>query len=234
MLHLKFPQLNSCHTTEDSRQSGASYVWHDRWLTEQQCQRGAPNEQCRIALSRASSLQSLVEDSSSDSPVSTDRQTATTCICQCLLFSGALILLLSDRFTSLHAVQLPCYMWLQGLLVPTLHSLHQSAGRGEGRRRQKERGNRLEHFSGVPSFIIWSARSCWTTNQKCAKEKERENNKTQTRAVHSSLHQEKSHPRAKPATFLGPVILFSVFISVVGFLTWLFNARLWRLTSGLI
>lgn len=34
-----------------------------------------------------------------------------------------------------------------------------------------KRDSRLEHFSGVPSFIIWSARSYWTTNQKCAREK---------------------------------------------------------------
>lgn len=36
----------------------------------------------------------------------TERQTDTICIHRCLLFSGALIRFLSDRFTSLHAVQL--------------------------------------------------------------------------------------------------------------------------------
>lgn len=45
-------------------------------------------------------------------------------------------------------------------------------GKG-GEANEVERKNRLEHFSGVLSFFIWSARSCWTTNQKCAKEKEK-------------------------------------------------------------
>lgn len=53
---------------------------------------------------------SLDEDSSFDSSASTDRQTDrqtdTICIHRCLLFSGAPIHFLSDRFTSLHAAQL--------------------------------------------------------------------------------------------------------------------------------
>lgn len=73
-------------------------------------------------------------------------------------------------------------MWLQGVLVPTPQSLHQSAERPkEGGGRKTE--NRLEHFLGVPSFIIWSARSCWTTNQKCAKERERRQQKTDKSCV---------------------------------------------------
>lgn len=57
-----------------------------------------------------------------------------------------------------------------------LHVTHLSAtvcrekGRG-GEAKEVEKKNRLEHFSRVLSFFIWSARSCWTTNQKCAKEK---------------------------------------------------------------
>lgn len=75
-----------------------------------------------------------------------------------------LLLLLSGRFTSLHSVQFPtsCYSSLCNSL--------QREGRG-GEAKEVERKNRLEHFSRVLSFFIWSARSCWTTNQKCAKEK---------------------------------------------------------------
>lgn len=62
-------------------------------------------------------------------------------------------------------------MWLQGLLVPPLHSLHQSAERWEGGGGSGKRDSRLEHFSGVPSFIVWSARSWRTTNPNCAREK---------------------------------------------------------------
>lgn len=66
------------------------------------------------------------------------------------------------------------YMWLQGLLVPTPHSLQQSAERkGREAKEVKKKKNRLEHFSWILSFFIWSARSCWTTNQKCATEKEK-------------------------------------------------------------
>lgn len=76
----------------------------------------------------------------------------------------SLLLLLSGRFTSLHSVQFPtsCYSSL-------CNSLQRERRGGEAK--EVERKNRLEHFSRVLSFFIWSARSCWTTNQKCAKEK---------------------------------------------------------------
>lgn len=123
----------------------------------------------RLAFKRALSFQ----DNSSDSAVSTYRQTR---ICQCLLCraTAALIHFLTGRFTSLYPVQLPSSRFhicdCRGSLSQ-LHTLCYSLQRGE--KEEVERKNRLEHFSGVPSFFIWSARSCWTTNQKCAKEKEK-------------------------------------------------------------
>lgn len=105
-----------------------------------------------------------------------------TFIPQCLVLSSALLCrataalihFLTSRFTSLHPVQLPSsrlHICDCRASLSQLHTLCNSLQRGE--KEEVERKNRLEHFSGVPSFFIWSARSCWTTNQKCAKEKEK-------------------------------------------------------------
>lgn len=140
---------------------------------------------------------------------------ALTCVCQWLVCRASAADRQVHKFTPCSvSLFTSAYMWLQGLLVPTPLSVQPSAESGEeGRKRGRQ--NRLEHFSGVLSFFIWSARSCWTTNQKCAKEKGKTTEHRQE-LLHSTLHKEKSHPRAKPATFLGPLTLFWVSLSLCG------------------
>lgn len=146
-------------------------------------------------------IQTLPQDSNKLCPLKTTAQTllcpptsrercqvpALTFIYQCLILpralqcraTAALILFLTGRFTSLHHVQFPsarlhtcdCRGSLSQLRM-LRGSLQRELGE-EGRQKEVERQNRYEHFSGVLSFFIWSARSCWTTNQKCAEEKEK-------------------------------------------------------------
>lgn len=168
--------------------------------------------------------QSLDEDSSFDSSASTDRQTErqtdTICIHRCLLFSGAPIHFLSDRFTSLHAVQLPsvcdCRASLSHHCTPC--TSQQRDGRKEEEEAEREREQAGTFFRGPVIYYLISQELLNYKSKVC----QRENNKTQTQAAHSSLHQEKSHPRAEPATVLGPLILFCIVISpwalLVGFI----------------
>lgn len=76
--------------------------------------------------------------------------------------------------------------------------------RGLQRRKNRKKEQVGTFFSGPDFFFIWSARSCWTTNQKCAKEESRQQNTDRSLAF---LSPQKSHPQAKPATFLGPLWL---------------------------
>lgn len=134
---------------------------HYCWEFKQQCQQAAANEQCQGTMHCLSCGSFTVpKDSHSNQlcPPKTTAQTllcpptgrprhqasSLTCICQCLVVSSALL----HRATAAHSLPdrqvhkfIPCsvslitspYLWLQGLLVPTPHSLHQSAERGERR-----------------------------------------------------------------------------------------------------
>lgn len=110
------------------------------------------------------------------------------------------------------------YLWLQGLLVLTPHAPQQSAER-TWRGGEAEGGRKTEQvwtfFRGPVIFYLISQELLDYKSKVCRRK--REDNKTQIAALHSSLHQEKSHPRAKPATFLGPLTLFRVSLSLCGF-----------------
>lgn len=80
----------------------------------------------------------------------------------------------------------------------------------EGRRVERE--NRLEHFSGVLSFFL-SDQPEAVGQQVISVPKKKRRQQNTDKSLHSNLHQEKSHPQAMPATFVGPLILFCVFIS---------------------
>lgn len=245
---LKSPQRNSRHTLEDSRQSITSYDLH-RCITADNSSSSANKlllmsrggEQCTVWVvvhshspSRLSFKQALSsQDNSSDSVVSTQRQTKTQSFqsdvhlsvphtLQCTTVqSYCCSPSLPDR--QVHKFT-PCsvslftspYSWLQGLLVPTPHSLQQSAQRGD--RRGGKGGRKKEQvgtfFRGPVIFYLISQELLDYKSKVC--QRKREDNKTQTGALHSSLHQEKSHPRAKPATFLGPLTLFRVSSSLCG------------------
>lgn len=88
------------------------------------------------------------------------------------------------------------------LSLPLCYSL-QRAGRG-GRRKEQ-----VGTFFKDPVIFYLISQELLDYKSKVCQRK-REDNRTQTAASHSSLHQEKSHPRAKPPTFLGPLTLFRV------------------------
>lgn len=226
---------------EDSTQSITSYDLHRMhycWQTKQQCQQAAPDEQGQGTMNcfELCSFQAVPQDPHSNKlrPFKTPAQTllcpptdthqslqshmhpSVPCTLQCTsVQSYCCCHSLPDeqvhKFTPCSASLFtsPC-MWLQGLLVPTPHSLQQSAERGKGGGRKKEQVGTF--FRGPVIFYLISQELLDYKSKVC--QRKREDNKTQTRALHSSLHQEKSHPRAKPATFLGPLTLFRVFISL--------------------
>lgn len=80
---------------------------------------------------------------------------------------------------------------------------------GRGGRKKEQVGT---FFRGPVIFYLISQELLDYKSKVC--QRKREDNKTQTAALHSSLHQEKSHPRAKPTTFLGPLTLFRVSLSL--------------------
>lgn len=92
-------------------------------------------------------------------------------------------------------------------------------------------------FRGPVIFYLISQELLDCKSKVCRKK--REDNKTQTGALHSIRYQEKSHPRAKPATFLGPLTLFRVSVCLCGrccgIYKWsrdgnVLHVRLWRLS----
>lgn len=224
-------------------------------------------EQCTVWVvvhshspSRLSFKQALsFQDNRSDSVVFTSRQTRTpsfqsdvhlsvyilssALVCRA---TSALIHFLTGRFTSLHPVQfLSSHLHTcdcRGSLSQ-LRTLCNSLQRGK---RRGGKGGRINEqvgtfFRGPVIFYLISQELLDYKSKVC--QRKREDNKTQTGALHSSLHQEKSHPRAKPATFLGPLTLFRMSLSLrglcFGIYKWnsdgnVFNARLWLLCQGLI
>lgn len=145
---LKFPPRNSRHTREDSRQSRRVMIciW---CITADNSSRGANKpalmsrgrEQCRVWVavhslspSRLSFKRALsFQDNSSDSVVSTYRHQAMHLSVPCALRCTSV-----QSYCRSHSLPdrqvhkfTPCsaslftspYMWLQGLLVPTPHSL---------------------------------------------------------------------------------------------------------------
>ncbi len=240
---------------------------HHCWQFKQRCQQAASNEQwqgtihCLSCGSFTQSLKTLIQTRSVLSrqqtqtllcpPADKPRHQAPslTCICQCLVLSSALLCrataalihFLTGRFTSLHPVQFPSSRLhtcdCRGSLSQ-LHTLCNSLQRGE--RRGGKWGRKKEQvgtfFRGPVIFYLISQELLDYKSKVC--QRKREDNKTQTGALHSSLHQEKSHPRAKPATFLGPLTLFRVSLYLrglcCGIYKWnsdgnVFSARLWLL-----
>lgn len=135
------------------------------------------------------------------------------------------------------------YMWLQGLIVPTPYSVQPSAEMGKGKEaKEVEKKEQVGTFFRGPVIFYLISQELLDYKSKVCQRK-REDNKTQSGALHSSLHQEKSHPRAKPATFIGPLTLFRVSVSLWGLCCGIYkwysdgnvlNACLWLLCKGLI
>lgn len=229
---------------EDSRQSITSYDLHRMhycWQFKQQCQQAAPNEQrqgtmrCLSCGSFTQSLKTLFQTSA----VLSRQQLRLCCVhlqtgqdtklpvwhafvsalCSPVHFCAELLLL---SFTS----------WRAGSQVYTLFSfplhvsIHVTAGAPcpnstlsaavcrEGEGGEAERQNRLEHFSGVLSFFIWSARSCWTTNQKCAKEKEKTTKHRQELCIPASTRKSPILGQSRQLFSWPTYSLSSVFVSL--------------------
>lgn len=244
---------------------------HYCWQFKQQCQQAAPNEQWQWTmhcLSCGSFTQSLKTRVQTSSVLS--RQQISLC-CVHLQTDQDTKLPVWRAFVSVYSpvhlcaeqLLLSFTFWLAGSQVYTLFSfpLHVSilvtAGapcpnsalsatvcREEkgGEAKEVESTNRLEHFSGVLSFFIWSARSCWTTNQKCAKEKEKTTKHRQELCIPASTRKSPILRQSRQL-FLGPLTLFRVSLSLYGLCFGIyklnsdgnvFNARRWLLCQGLI
>lgn len=83
----------------------------------------------------------------------------------------------------------------------------------EGERKVEKKRAGWNIFQGSCHFLSDQPGAVGLQIKSVPKKKRRQQNtaeQSRQETLHSSLHQEKSHPRAKPATFLGPLTLFRV------------------------
>lgn len=236
------------------------HMMHNRWQFKSRCQQAGPNEQrqgtmpCLSCGSFTQSLKALIQTRSVLS-----RQQLRLCCVHLQTPSHAFVsALCSPVHFCAELLPLSFTSWQAGSQVYTLFSfplhvsIHVTAGAPcpnstlpaivcrEGKGGEVEKKEQVGTFFRGPVIFYLISQELLDYKSKVCQRK-REDNKTQTEAVHSSLHQEKSHPRAKPATFLGPLTLFRVSLSLCGLCCgiykWkcesVFNARLWLLCQGL-